>query len=394
MDQAGNVRSLVTLPASIYSLAMRGKGTVRELLAGTGSQGILYAIEPTSGEQREITRLEAEQIMSIADEGNGKLLLATANPAKVWSVSGELEAKGTLISDPLDAKQVAHFGSVQWSTSTPAGTTLTVAVRSGNTALPGELWSRWSDELKDGLGTATCPPGRFFQYRVTLGTSQPQHSPELRSIAIRYRTSNVAPSITKLTVPHVDEGDGKKLLSKWKITWAATDANQDELSYSLHLRKSDWQQWVLLKDKLTTAEYEWDVTSIPEGQFELKLTADDSASNPTDDALSTSQTSETFVVDGRPPQVSVKLAAVGPATSPSFEAEAHDAMTPIVAASYSIDSGDWINLFPQDRLFDSLTEKFRFSPTSLSPGLHVLMFKATDAAGYTSSVDTVFTVPK
>jgi hypothetical protein len=61
-----------------------------------------------------------------------------------------------------------------------------------------------------------------------------------------------------------------------------------------------------------------------------------------------------------------------------------------VAASYAIDSGAWVSIYPIDKLFDSTSERFRFDVPELAPGLHVLVVRATDAAGHTASADVVF----
>ena len=50
-----------------------------------------------------------------------------------------------------------------------------------------------------------------------------------------------------------------------KFKWTATDANEDELTYSVYVRKDTWKSWVLLDDDLDKTEFEWDTTTTPSG---------------------------------------------------------------------------------------------------------------------------------
>ena len=62
---------------------------------------------------------------------------------------------------------------------------------------------------------------------------------------------------------------------KLKFKWTATDANEDELTYSLYVRKEGWKSWVQLEEDLTKTEYEWDTTTTPSGVYQLKVVASD-----------------------------------------------------------------------------------------------------------------------
>jgi len=51
-----------------------------------------------------------------------------------------------------------------------------------------------------------------------------------------------------------------------------------------------------------------------------------------------------------------------------------------------------VNIFPEDGLFDSKEETFKFKTEGLKPGTYVLVVRVRDAAGNTGSGDVVFTV--
>lgn len=391
IDSTGGVTEVLKTSSMVYCLGGKGPD---DLVAGTGTAAQIYSVDPMSATGRQLAKIDADQVLSMLETDNGKLFFGTGNPARVYSLSRGYVAEGTLVSEPLDASMVAHFGALNWSAETPPGTEVSVAVRSGNTTKPGENWSAWSNEQRDpDRAAAGCPAGRFLQYRLTLKSKDPQRTPEVRSVVLRYRTSNQRPQITKFTVPHVDEEDGKSPITKLKLTWTAADPNKDDLSYSLSFRKPEWKTWVKLKDNLTDANFEWDVTSVPQGNYLLRLNVTDRPSNPDAEALDANKISEPFVIDCQGPKVTAKLANLQAGVA-SFEAESHDDYSPIVAASYSLDSGRWVNVFPQDRLFDTPHERFKFDVEGLKPGLHVLVIRSTDAAGHTSSADVVFPVDK
>src|SRR5262249_27259533 len=154
-----------------------------------------------------------------------------------YVVQDQFAERGTVVSEVLDAKIVSQWGALTWQADTPPGTRVTLAVRSGNVAEPDETWSDWSAEQADPRqARVTAPAARFAQYRVTLTSDDPARTPALRTVALRYRTTNQAPEVTSLEVPDLDAvnlADPKKL----KIKWAATDPNEDELTYSVYVRK-------------------------------------------------------------------------------------------------------------------------------------------------------------
>ncbi len=393
IDTDGGVRKLFSTKGLFYSLFELAREQPQQLLAGTGAEAVLYRLDAEGGAEQPLARLDAELILSIVLGGDGEVLLATGNPGKVYAVSTTFRKSGALVSAALDAGMVARFGSLTWRAELHECTQVSLAVRSGNTQTPDETWSDWSvEQTHADHAQAACPPGRFLQYRATLSTTDAQVTPTLRSVGVHYLTSNQPPRIASVTVPHVDEGDGKQRFDKLKLTWQAADANGDELEYKLLFRKPQWQSWITLKDSLTATEHEWDVTSVPEGIYQVKVEVSDRRSNPPEAALGNSFVSEPFVVDLNGPRLEAKLTGTGTEQIASFEVEARDEISPLVSASYSVDSAPWVTTFPRDELFDSTEEQLRFDVPGLKPGTHVVVIQATDAAGRTSSTDVVFEV--
>jgi hypothetical protein len=62
------------------------------------------------------------------------------------------------------------------------------------------------------------------------------------------------------------------------------------------------------------------------------------------------------------------------------EWEAADAASALRHCEYSLDAGDWIPVEAADGVIDSLREKFSLDLTSLKPGEHLLVVRASDSA--------------
>ncbi|HZY89465.1 MAG TPA: hypothetical protein VFE78_31880 [Gemmataceae bacterium] len=363
----GSVREVFREKTLVLSL-LRQAG---HFFVGTGMEGQLFEVNEATRERTEIARLDHGQVLCLCRRRDGSVVVGTGDPGKLYVLQDSFVSGGTVTSDVLDAKLVSRWGALRWLADTPEGTKVTVAVRSGNVSEPDETWSDWSAEQTDGEQAVTAaPPARYLQYRLTLNSDNPAVSPAVRSVSLRYATANQAPEITKVEVPDlnaVNLDNPKKL----KFKWAATDANEDELTYSVFVRKEGWKEWVLLEEDFEKTDYEWDTTTTPSGLYRLKVVASDRKDNAEKDALSAERVSAPFVVSHSPPAVNVKA----------------------TAASFAVNGKKWVNVFPSDGLFDSKSETFRFRTEPLKPGTYVLVLRVRDAAGNTGSGDVVFTVP-
>jgi hypothetical protein len=361
------------------------------VLVATGLDGQLIEVNEVNRERTELARLDHGQVHRLLHRRDGSLVVATGDPGKLYTLSSGYTASGTILSEVLDAKLVSHWGAMSWHADVPAGTRLTVAVRSGPVADPDDTWSDWSAEQTDPTNaTAAAPGARYLQYRVTLATEDPGVTPTLHRLTVRYATANQAPELTALEVPDLDAAparEPKRLAFKWK----ATDPNEDELTYSIYVRKEGWTDWVLLDEGLTKPDYDWDTTTTPAGIYRVKVVASDRPDNPEAEALTAERVSGPVAVAHEPPAVTAKVVSVE-AGKAVIAAEANDAMVRLTAASYSLDGRKWESLFPEDGLFDSKKETFRFTTESLKPGTHVLMLRVRDASGNVGTRDVVFTV--
>jgi hypothetical protein len=77
---------------------------------------------------------------------------------------------GTYTSSVFDAGRAVNWGAVNWTASLPAGTSIIVEVRTGNTANPDSSWSSWSAVADGGVVGGSS---RFLQYRIRFVTTDP-----------------------------------------------------------------------------------------------------------------------------------------------------------------------------------------------------------------------------
>lgn len=383
----GTVRELFREKALVLSL-LRQNG---HIFIGTGMEGQLFEVDEATKERSEIARLDHGQIHTLCRRQDGSVVLGTGDPGKLYVLQDKYAPSGTITSEVLDAKLISKWGSLRWKAETPAGTSVTVAVRSGNTSEPDETWSSWSAEQTDPeQAIIAAPSARFLQYRVTLKTADPSRTPALLSLALRYMTTNQAPEISSLQVPDLDAVNLENP-KKVRFKWTATDPNEDDLTYALYIRKDGWKNWVELEENLDRTDYDWDTTTTPSGIYQVKVVASDRKDNPAEEALTGERISSSFVVAHEPPAVTVQFAGMD-GDQAILEATATDPLVRLTAATFSLNGKKWISVFPTDGLFDSKTESFRFKSEALKPGTYVVVLRVRDAAGNIGSGDVVFTV--
>jgi hypothetical protein len=89
---------------------------------------------------------------------------------------------GQFLSRVFDAQTSAIWKSIQWSAKTPAGTTLNISVRGGETANPDDgLWTPFTPVAAPG---ALDLASRYIQYKVEMTTADPSRTPSLEDIIL------------------------------------------------------------------------------------------------------------------------------------------------------------------------------------------------------------------
>ena len=403
IDPDGFVTEIFRQPVLVMSM-LETDGT---LLVGTGSDGLIYQVNPAAEETVVLAKVEPKQVLSLLVSKDGRILLGLANVGGIESMSRGYAAEGTLISPVLDASQISRFGKIHLHGSLPATTSLTLATRSGNVQEPSKAgWSKWSDEMPAvEYVQVTSPTARFMQYRLTLTSTDPKATPLVNEVDIAYQTPNVAPVIKSVKIgvnpatpiassppaapslaalmaasvtPTPPNADANRIQT---IAWEAEDANGDTMQYSLYFRTGIKAPWILLKEKLTDTHFDWDTRTVADGRYEVKVIASDATSNPPGQGKVGTRVSNPFVIDNTAPVLGdVKSSVKGSAVT--IAAKAVDRTSIVSAIDYAVDSNsDWQMVLPSNKMFDSPEESVNFTVRGLSAGAHQITLRATDAKG-------------
>jgi hypothetical protein len=161
-------------------------GVTNDVKLGALPSGFhVYRITPVAGSVYfYIDGVLKTVVTATLPSGAGLHLVASATRFQAmqvdWVRAVSYATSGTFTSTIFDATRAANWSTVTWSASVPAGTTLTVQVRYGNTATPDSTWSAWTS-VSNG-GSVSAGSARYVQYRVILTTSNPTLTPVLNSI--------------------------------------------------------------------------------------------------------------------------------------------------------------------------------------------------------------------
>ncbi len=100
-------------------------------------------------------------------------------------------------SSVMDVGYHTGFLELLIESSEPVGTSLLVEFRAGNTANPDQSWANWQTMPANGDISSLLTTGRYFQYRLTLSTTDPSVSPRLFSISVSVDSN---PSLDNIAV--------------------------------------------------------------------------------------------------------------------------------------------------------------------------------------------------
>jgi hypothetical protein len=397
IDKDGFVTEIFRQRVVIYSMV----ATHGVLLVGTGNDGEVYQVDPVAQETSTLAKTDAKQVTSLLAAADGRIILGLANTGSIAAMTNGYADTGTFVSPVLDATQVSRFGVIQMHGSLPKGTSLTVATRAGNVKdAEAKGWSNWTDEASAlEYLPITAPSARFLQYRITFKTTDPAQTPIIKDVDVAYQMPHLAPVVKSIKIadtpppgsgggPPPNPGPGGKPdapkpvgTGSQTITWDASSPNGDPLVYSLYFRDSPGGPWILLKDKLTDPTFAWDTKSVADGRYAVKVSASDAAANPRGDGKVASRVSDVLVIDNTPPVIGdLKTTVQG--KSVRIDLRVTDRTSAVASMDYSVDSNDgWQMVLPTDKIFDQPEESVAITVDDLTPGVHQITLRATDAHG-------------
>ena len=373
----------------IYSLLW--KEGEKRLLLGTGGRGRIYTIDR---DERVSLLLQggSEQVYAL-EPAETKVYVLSDNPSRLSLLSSEQRFSGEYIGDVLDARTIASWGRLEFDGQLPAGTTIQIQTRSGNSFEPNSMWSDWSPPIQKKEEQILSPKARYLQIKVLFKTQSGNVSPSLQRLTLFYLQANIAPIIQKLDLlppnevylkpPDQEEviwgaeespagrdqsqKDDRLLYLAKKVerkgfqtvTWEANDENGDRLLYSISIRRDGENAWRVVKEEWQDSLFVFDTLSYPDGIYFVKLGASDLGSNPPGSELKGEKTSPPLVIDNSLPVVkSFTAARDGNSLDVAFQVE--DSFSSIQEVEYLIRPGQWRVIFPVDGVCDSLMESFKF----------------------------------
>ena len=377
---------------SPYDLTFDPSGA---LIVATGSKGKIYRLDGDPIRPALVARASAQQVTAFYKDARGRQYYSTANPGKVFRLSSERASRGTYESEARDAQMVATWGVMSWHATTPAGSTVELFTRTGNTETPDDTWSAWSAAYTKSVGsTITSPKARYIQWRAVL--TGKTDGPVLTSVSAAYLQRNLRPQVRSITVhgPGIvfqkpfATGDpdlagfedqttpdrklaaaasqqgpqsqlGRRTYQKGlqTLVWKADDENDDDLVYDVMYRREGETAWKPLKKASADSILVFDTSTLPTGTYFVRIVASDSPSNPLGTALSGELDSTSFEIDNTAPDITVSNVRVDRGkTVISFNVL--DDHSPIQRVEFSQDGQRWRGVFPVDGIADSRDEHY------------------------------------
>jgi sugar lactone lactonase YvrE len=416
---AGGVPELMWRSATVglHSLAIVGG----EVLVGTGTVGQVLRVT----ERRAaglLVDLDSEQIVAIVELADGALVVGS-NGAAAYRLRPEARESGSVLTAVRDAGAAATWGELRYEARAEALASVQIYVRTGNTGIPDGTWSAWAGPYTRSGVDVEVPTARFAQIRADL--TQPQTQPRLRRLELVYVPRNSRPEIHALRVhpagvvyrqnasfedglpfaqvPAVvaaelreqEQGQGSGVTTvggatfrgrplfipgRRTFTWEASDPDGDTLSLRLDFRSEGVERWNPLAMDLEGSSYVFDTTRVPDGRYQVHLTASDTADNAAAAVLAASATSPVFVVDNTPPSVTGLSAAAEQDTVVRVAGRASDATSIVLRIRYSVNGGAWHTVLHADGAADSAEEPFEFDVSIAGGGEHTIVVQVTDSA--------------
>jgi hypothetical protein len=412
MTGDGSVRKVWSCPEElIHALTAGPDGAV---WIATSEEAGLYLVTP-EGRETLTWRPKESQLLSLCVQGD-VLWAGTGGPGRLYRVSSVAGEEGIYTSSPIDAGDQARWGVLR-ATTVGGSDGIAFETRSGYTDAPDETWSAWSAPRESGPDRmVTSPPGRYLQWRATFRRPGAERA-RLERVEIASTTANASPRITSLRLSpdeavflNADQGRGftqqlpsgvqidyslpggggvsvsAEEVPPWirrlrSLVWDAQDVDGDELEFTLEMRNLGEERWHLLAADLRDRAWTLDQGQLPDGDYEIRLTASDAPANEQSSVLRDARTTPPFRVDTVPPTLD-EVRVEADAEGFSIRGVARDAGSPLRRIEASLDGEEFRWLAPDDGLMDGREERFagRILRSRRAVGEWIVI-RAQDAAG-------------
>jgi hypothetical protein len=372
--------------SQVYALAV-WKGQV---LVGTGNRSRLFSLP--LGKARDTDPFAVVQELGTAQAtaflpSGGDLLVVGSNPAELHLLSEAQATEGTLESKVLKGEPIADWGRTYLDAEIPTGTNVELQFRIGSTEAPDATWSPWTPPLRSGERPA-LPTARFAQFRLRLSSTRGGATPIVETVSVYWARRNLAPVwdgvdmmppglVITRSAPPEDIGIERVPLQTQKLipvlgylgaekrsfrrggqscVFRVNDPNGDVLQFTIRLLP-DHAAPILLEKAWKEKFFSFDTLPVPDGRYRLEVTASDAPSAPFNAVQSSIWRTAPFIIDHTPPAIS-ELSAVAEGESVRVRFLVRDEMSILKEAALSADGDRWLQIVPEDRVFDQKEERF------------------------------------
>jgi len=409
--------------STLFSLAVWNG----QLLVGTGNRSRLFAIPLNEATRATnpfnvMSDLGTAQATAFLPVG-ADLLVVGSNPAELHLLNEGQATEGTVDSRILKGGTLADWGRAYLEADTPSGTGVNLQFRVGFTETPDSTWSPWSPPLLSGERPSLAP-ARFAQFRLKLTSSRGGATPVVESVRVHWAPRNQPPIwegveplppgvVITRTAPPDDIGIERVPLETQKLipamayagsekrsfrrgaqafVFKVADPNLDQLAFQIRLLPETGAA-IALERNWKEKFFTFDTLAVPDGKYRLEVTASDAPSQPFNQALTSVWHTAPFLVDHTPPAI-LGLTATPEGDGLRVRFTARDETSSLKAAALSADGDQWLELAPEDRVFDSREKTFDvLVPRERIRGSRILV-RAVDANNNEQTATVLITEPK
>jgi len=361
-----------------------------QLLVGTGNRSRLFSLPLGKVQDGDpfavVQELGTAQATAFLPSG-GDLLVVGSNPAELHLLSEAQATEGTLESRILKGAPIADWGRAYLDAEMPTGTNVELQFRTGSTETPDATWSPWTPPLRSGERSA-LPPARFAQFRLRLSSTRGGATPIVETVSLHWAHRNLAPVwegvdtmppglVITRTAPPDDIGIERVPLETQKLipalgymgaekrsfrrggqsfVFRVNDPNGDALQFSLRLLPEQGAPF-LLEKAWKERFFSFDTLPVPDGRYRLEVVASDAPTAPFNAALQSPWRTAPFTIDHTPPLI-VDLTATPEGDGVRVRFLARDEHSMLKEAAISADGERWLQIVPEDRVFDQKEERF------------------------------------
>lgn len=361
-----------------------------QLLVGTGNRSRLFSLP--LGKARDTDPFAVVQELGTAQAtaflpSGGDLLVVGSNPAELHLLSEAQATEGTVESRILKGAPLADWGRAYLDAETPSGTSVEFQFRTGSTETPDATWSPWTPPLRSGERPA-LPSSRFAQFRLRLSSTRGGATPVVETVTVHWAQRNLAPIwegvdtmppglVITRTAPPDDIGIERVPLETQKLipamgymgaekrsfrrgaqsfVFRASDPNADALQFAIRLVPERGAP-ILLEKAWKEKFFSFDTLPVPDGRYRLEVAASDAPTAAFNVALTSTWRTASFIIDHTPPVIS-ELSAVSEGEGVRVRFVARDETSTLKEAAVSADGEHWLQIVPEDRVFDQKDERF------------------------------------